>query len=304
LFRLFTAARLFNSDEHDDLDEKQLCKLALWSGIRPAELRQRVFSKAEPGTVPSSEKDSAVQLVIACLQPEPTRRPQSIDELLKCTYFHAQASNVLRAKLLFVSTPGKGIDPRTGSYDFDVMGWLQELCRSYAGRLVVAYDWSGSSSSDPRDQQWFDQIFVAPKPTLFDQWKAAQTEQEKDSFVDAVQTILHETRWLSSYKGSIKAQIRETCQSGAKAILVRIEGGPITRVEARVMGQLICEAKSDLAQLGVSEPEIELHAFDTLMSFAECGLPGFLYDVYGEDCEPLPTTLVAALPPHHALALD
>ena len=295
-FRLFTAARLFNSDEHDELDEKQLCKLALWCGIRHAELRQRVFSKAAPGTVPSSEKDSAVQLVIACLQPEPMRRPQSIDELLKCDYFRVQASTMLRAKLLFVSTPGKAIDPRTGLYDFDVMGWLQELCRSYVGRLVVAYDWAGSSSTDPRDQQWFDQIFEAPKPTLFDQWKAARTAQERDSFVDAVETVLHETRWLSSYKGSIKAQIRETCQSGAKAILVRIEGGPITLVEARVMGQLIVEAKSDLAQLGVSEPEIELHAFKTLASFVEGGLPGFLRDVYGDDYEPIPTSLVAALP--------
>ena len=53
-FRLFTAMRLFNSDEHEELDVKQLCKLVLWRGIEPAELRQRVFSKA--GTVPSSKK--------------------------------------------------------------------------------------------------------------------------------------------------------------------------------------------------------------------------------------------------------
>jgi serine/threonine protein kinase len=299
-FRLFTAARLFNSDEHEELDAKQLCKLVLWRGIVLAELRQRVFSKAETGTIPSSEKDSAVQLVAACLQPEPARRPQSIDELLKCDYFRSHAG-VARAKLLFVSTPGKGFDPRTGKYDFDVMGWLQELCRSYIGRLVVAYDWPGSSSADSRDQQWFDQIFDdgnADGVTLFDQWRAAPTAKEKEALVDAVQKILHETRWLSSYRGSIKAQIRETCQSGAKAILVRLEGGPITRVEARVMGQLISEARSDLAQLGVSEPQIELHAFDELISFAERGLPSFLCDIYGEIHEPTPASLLAALPPH------
>jgi hypothetical protein len=44
---------------------------------------------------------------------------------------------VARAKLLFVSTPGKGFDPRTEKYDFDVMGWLQELCRSYIGLLAT-----------------------------------------------------------------------------------------------------------------------------------------------------------------------
>jgi hypothetical protein len=63
------------------------------------------------------------------------------------------------------------------------------------------------------------------------------------------------------------------------------------------MGQLIDEARSDLAQLGVSEPQIELHAFDTLMSFATRGLPGFLCDIYGEDHEPIPTSLLAAIPP-------
>jgi hypothetical protein len=65
-----------------------------------------------------------------------------------------------------------------------------------------------------------------------------------------------------------------------------------------VMGQLISQARSDLAQLGVSDPQIELHAFDTLMAFAEDGLPGFLRDIDGEDHEPIPTSLLVALPPH------
>ena len=64
------------------------------------------------------------------------------------------------------------------------------------------------------------------------------------------------------------------------------------------MGQLISEARSDLAQLGVSEPQIELHAFDELISFAERGLPSFLCDIYGEIHEPTPTSLLAALPAH------
>jgi hypothetical protein len=299
-FRTFTAARLLNSDELDELDDKQLCKVTLWSGIRPTELRLKVFSKAEPGTVPSSEKDSAVQLVTACLRPDSTSRPQCIEELLQLGYFRSHGSFEVTAKILFVSTPGRAFDPRTGAYDFDVMGWLQELCRSYAGRLVVAYDWAGSSSADPRDQQWFDRIFVthdADGTTLFDRWRAAPTASEKESVVDAVQSILHETRWLSSYKGSIKAQVRETCQSGARAILVRLEGGPITRVEARAMEQLIAEAQSDLVQLGVREPNIELHAFETVMAFAKHGLRGFLGDVYGEEYAPIPTSLLAALPP-------
>jgi serine/threonine protein kinase len=300
LYRTFTAARLFNSDELDELDDKQLCKLTLWSGIRPAELRRNVFSKAEPGTVANSEKDSAAQLVAACLRADSASRPQSVEEVLQFSYFRSHGSNELRAKILFVSTPGRGHDPRTGGYDFDVMGWLQELCRSYAGRLVVAYDWAGSSSADPRDKQWFDRIFVthdANGTTLFDRWRSAPTANEKDSCVDDVEALLHETRWLSSYRGSIKAQIRETCMGGATAILVRLEGGPITRVEARIMQELIFEAQSDLAQLGVPEPKIELHAFENVTAFAEGGLCGLLSEIYGEDYTPIPTSLLAALPP-------
>ncbi len=63
------------------------------------------------------------------------------------------------------------------------------------------------------------------------------------------------------------------------------------------MEQLIAEAKSDLAQLGVHEPNIELHAFETVMAFAKHGLRGFLGDVYGEEYAPIPTSLLAALPP-------
>jgi hypothetical protein len=262
-------------------------------------LRQRVFSKAEAGAVPNSEKDAAVQLVAACLQPDPACRPPSVVELLKCDYFRSQARGEVKAKLLFVSTPGKCFNPRTGKYDFDLMGWLQKLCRHFAGRFVIAYDWAGSSSADARDTRWFDQIFHVRNSegrTLFEEWTAAPPP-EKETLIDVVEQILHETRWLASYRGSIKAQIRETCQSGTKAILVRLEGGPITQVEARAMGQLIAEAKSDLAQLGVPEPKIELHAFETVTAFAERGLRGFLSDAYDEDYPPIPTSLLASLPP-------
>jgi serine/threonine protein kinase len=295
LFQLFTASRMFNSDQHDELDEREICKLALWHDVPRVEIRKKVFSKAELGTVPNSEKDSAARLITTCLQPDPTHRPQSVEALLMSDYFHTNEPGRPKAKLLFVSTPGKSFDPRTRDYSFDVMGWLQELCRIYVGQLVVAYDWAGSSSADPRDQRWFDQIFDIRNGdgmTLFDQWKAAPTEEGKERLLDAVEAILYETRWLSAYKGSIKAQIRETCQCGSKAILVRLVGGPITRIEARVMGQLICQARTDLAQLGVANPDIELHAYDDVTSFAENGLPGFLSEIYGDDY-----TLISAVEP-------
>ncbi len=151
----------------------------------------------------------------------------------------------MRAKLLFVSTPGKCFNERTRKYDFDLMGWLQKLCRHFAGCCIVAYDWAGSA--DARDKQWFDQIFEVRNSegrTLFEKWMAAPPA-EKEKLIDSVENTLHETLWLASYKGSIKAQIRDACQSGAKAILVRFDGGPITRVEARIMAQLVGESIAD-----------------------------------------------------------
>jgi hypothetical protein len=47
----------------------------------------------------------------------------------------------------------------------------------------------------------------------------------------------------------------------------------------------------------VPEPKIELHAFENVTAFAEDGLRGFLSEIYGEDYTPIPTSLLAALPP-------
>ena len=127
--------------------------------------------------------------------------------------------------------------------------------------MVVAYDWAGSSTGDPRDTPLFDKIFAdtgANGETLFHTWMAATAPEVKEALIDEVQGILDETRWLSSYKGSIKAQIRQVCQGHSKAILIRIDGGPITRVEARVLRSLIAEAKSDLASLNFTDVVIEL----------------------------------------------
>ncbi len=164
-----------------------------------------------------------------------------------------------------------------------------------------ADDWAGSSSGDTRDTKYFNQIFDEVRSdgkTLFGAWAAEDSAEKREKLIDEVHAILNETRWLSSYRGAIKAQIREACQGGAKvwkrpgylslgmhyplcagdavqqAILVRIEGGPITRVEARIMPLLIDEARADLAALGITKPDIELHAFDTIFDLQK-RLPDF-----------------------------
>ena len=297
MYRLVTAFCMLNADAHDDLDEAQLRELVLWRGVSQSQLRKKAFAKAQPGAVASSEKDASVEAIAACLHPDPNGRPQSGQDLLKLRYFSVRGSGAMKAKLLFVSTPGKCFDHRTGLYDFDLMGWLQKLCRHFAGGFVVAYDWAGSSSTDARDKPWFDQIFKAADSdgrSLFQEWTEAPMEQ-KEGLIDRAERLLFETHWLASYKGSIKAQMRETCQSGAKAILLRFEGGPVTRVEARAMPVLVSECLADLAQLGVCNPVVELLAFETVYEFADAALFGVLGEIYGEHWDPIPPSLLAEL---------
>ncbi len=99
------------------------------------------------------------------------------------------------------------------------MGQLQQICREYVGRFVVAYDWAGSSSADPRDNVYFNLIFGtrrASGKTLFEEWVSEPSTERKEPLIDEVEEILNETRWLASYKGSIKAQVRDVFQAGAK----------------------------------------------------------------------------------------
>jgi hypothetical protein len=190
----------------------------------------------------------------------------------------------MQGKLLFVSTPGKALNPATNEYTYNVMSHLQMLCRKYRGALVVAYDWAGSSSADLRDTPWFNKIFQDEHhdgKTLFMSWVNAQSQDERAAYIDEVEQILFHTMWWASYKGSVKSQIREVCQSGHEAILIRIDGGPITRVEARNLATLIAEARADLKKLGYEDPRIQLDAYETVFQF-HAELPRYLARVYGE----------------------
>ena len=54
---------------------------------------------------------------------------------------------------------------------------------------------------------------ISEGESLFMSWVKAATAEAKEPSIDEVQGILNETRWLASYKGSIKAQIREVVPS-------------------------------------------------------------------------------------------
>ena len=291
LYLLCTGQELFPTDTNDNLvsaAERQ--RLALWTGIDDAQVRELAFAKADAGSVTSLAKEDLLNVIKSCLQPDPRLRAQSFGELLQMPFFNGRP--MTSCKVLFVSSPGKGRNPATGLYDFDVMGLLQSLCRRYSGALIVAYDWAGSTSTDDRDTIFFDMIFenrfIGPSNefehrcghTLFETWQLASSHDEKERWIDEVQSIILETRWWASYKGAVKAQIREVCQGGAKAILVRIDGGPITCVEARHLSAFIDEVRGDLRTLQVLDPAIELQEYESVFAFQKT-LPRLLAEVYG-----------------------
>jgi hypothetical protein len=284
LYVLFTGnSPLFRKDADGNIDSMtEWLRLVEWEGVDETDLANKVFAKAAHGSVTRTQKDEMVQVLAACLDPNILTRASSIDDLLKLPFFHRNYE--MQGKLLFVSTPGKGVNPATNEYTYNVMSHLQMLCRKYRGALVVAYDWAGSSSTDLRDTPWFNKIFEDEHhdgKTLFTSWVKAQSQDERDAYIDEVEQILFHTMWWASYKGSVKSQIREVCQSGHEAILVRIDGGPITRVEARNLSKLIAEARDDLKKLGCEDPRIQLDAYETVFQF-HAELPRYLARVYGE----------------------
>ncbi len=62
------------------------------------------------------------------------------------------------------------------------------------------------------------------------------------------------------------------------------------------MAQLISESITDLTQLGVRAPVIELLAFDTADEFTDKVLMNVLGEMYGDRCKPVPDNLLAELP--------
>jgi poly [ADP-ribose] polymerase 10/14/15 len=92
--------------------------------------------------------------------------------------------------------------------------------------LIFGYDWAGSSTGEVRDEGTVD-------------W--SDPDSVKHSF------------WFTSYKGQIKAEVKTLVQlsSVSKLVLLCIEGGPITQLEAATMRQLKDEVSADLRSKNV-----------------------------------------------------
>ncbi len=100
--------------------------------------------------------------------------------------------------------------------------------------------------------------------------------------------------WWASYKGQVKGHVRHVAQAGELAIVIRLDGGAITRVEAREIPNLLAEVQADLrhAKLGITDPRISLRAHPHMASF-EKALPSYLEELEEASDPDEPTPRVA-----------
>jgi hypothetical protein len=151
-----------------------------------------------------------------------------------------QEANRLK-KLVIVSSPEFGPDGE-GGYTFPVMSSIVELSKKEQA-VAIAYDWADSSNTFEEDSE----LWVA--------LKSATKFEEKA-------VLIKQTRWFPAYAGGIKRAVMMACQDGFSVLMICINGGPVSQVEAREM-PLICEQIiSDLATIGIADPIITVVKLD------------------------------------------
>ena len=156
------------------------------------------------------------------------------------------------------------------------------------------YDWAGSTSAEERDAPLWAELHVPVRgPELLEnshlhgrslhaRWCAASGEEHKQECLLPIAQVIKQTIWFSSYRASVKGQVRHVCQGGADATayVVLIEGGPVTRVEALEMPSIIAEVRQDLSKIGVTNPAIQVMSFKTVTEF-ETMVPRLLVEIHG-----------------------
>ena len=156
------------------------------------------------------------------------------------------------------------------------------------------YDWAGSTSAEERDAPLWAELHVPVQgPELLEnshlhgrslhaRWCEASGEEHKQECLLPIAQVIKQTIWFSSYRASVKGQVRHVCQGGADATayVVLIEGGPVARVEALEMPSIIAEVRQDLSKIGVTNPAIQVMSFKTVTEF-ETMVPRLLVEIHG-----------------------
>jgi tetratricopeptide (TPR) repeat protein len=169
-----------------------------------------------------------------------TLGPTHADTLRSLTACCSACPNACRRrasqKVLVMSCPVEGtLDPKGGPpYDQKVMDKVGEL--EQRGKLKFGFDHTGSTSAAQEDDVPWAEI---------EELKAAGR-------IDEAKAKVRETRWFYSYQRTAKALIKIEMQGfGGVLVLLCIEGGLITQLEAEEMQRIANEAKQDAAKSNV-----------------------------------------------------
>ena len=142
--------------------------------------------------------------------------------------------------VLFSSSPGWDIQkpPR------DVMQMLEALCKSKTG-LYMGYDWKGSTSACPDDED--EARIQQGKPPI--DWSC--NEEGNPASVATSQ-------WFVGYKSKIKSQLVLFAQLPGTAEIecATVDGGAISQLEFRTMPQLLQEATQDIKSKNLPVPKM------------------------------------------------
>eukprot|EP01047_Picozoa_sp_COSAG01_P001738 COSAG01_NODE_41_length_32446_cov_41.218877_22_plen_357_part_00 len=140
--------------------------------------------------------------------------------------------------VLFSSSPGWDIQtpPR------DVMQMLEALCKSKTG-LYMGYDWKGSTSGSPEDE---DEARRKKGMPPID-WSCNE---------EGNPTSVATSQWFVGYKSKIKSQLVLFAQLPGTAEIecATVDGGAISQLELRTMPQLLEEATQDIKSKNLPVP--------------------------------------------------
>lgn len=168
---------------------------------------------------------------------------------------HAAAAEAA-VSFVVVSAPVRGVD------GFNICNRVTKLSHEMQG-LMVACDWSGSMIAREEDKAIFDKA-----ARLTEKWKE---NDFPDKVVDQIGEVVKHTVWFQLWKSGVRGALRSSLLSGRGVITqaVSIQGGPVSRAEAKIISEIAQEAVVEAGIAGRENATIEIVNFSSIGEFEE-----------------------------------
>lgn len=176
---------------------------------------------------------------------------------LKGNVDRAQAASAEAAvSFVVVSAPVRGVD------GFNICNRVMKLSQDVQG-LMVACDWSGSTIAREEDKAFLDK---AARLT-----EKCKEKDFPDRLVDQIGEVVKQTIWFQLWKADVRGALRSSLLSGRGVITkaVCIQGGPVSRAEARIISDVAQEAIVEAGIAGRENAAIEIVNFSSMGEFEE-----------------------------------